>query len=113
MLESLKRNRKGILIMLLASACACTGQTLWKLSASQGLLTAILGFGFYGVGALFMIIAYRYGSVMVLQPVMSMNYVISLVIGALVFHESVGGWKIPAVLLIILGVVLIGAGESK
>lgn len=32
-----QRNKKGILLMLVSSICACVGQMLWKLSSEQGL----------------------------------------------------------------------------
>lgn len=112
MLESLKKNGKGILIMLFASVFACVGQLFWKLSASRGFLWAVIGFGFYGLGALFMLYAYKFGEVSVLQPVMSMNYVISLILGAAVLSEPLTKWKIIGVLVIIIGVVFIGAGSD-
>lgn len=70
-------------------------------------------FGFYGFGALCMLMAYRYGKVSVLQPVMSMNYVISIVLGALVLKESVTWLKIVGVLVIMTGVVLIAGGDEE
>lgn len=112
MLESLRKNGKGILIMLFASVFACVGQLFWKLSASRGFLWAVIGFGFYGLGALFMLYAYKFGEVSVLQPVMSMNYVISLILGAAVLSEPLTKWKIIGVLVIIIGVVFIGAGSD-
>lgn len=47
--------------MLVSSICVCMGQLLWKLSAEQGIVIMLVGFCFYGVGALIMIIAYRFG----------------------------------------------------
>ena len=74
MIASFKKNKKGILLMLCASLCVCTGQLFWKLSDAHGLLFLLLGFGLYGLGALITLTAYRYGSLSVLQPVLSMNY---------------------------------------
>ncbi len=54
--------------MLVSSICACIGQLMWKLSAEQGLIIMLLGFCFYGAGALVMISAYRFGKLSVLQP---------------------------------------------
>lgn len=73
--------------MLLSSICACVGQLFWKLSADQGFWIAVIGFGFYGAGALIMLIAYRYGSLSVLQPMLSMNYVLEpgLYIGGVLY----------------------------
>ena len=55
MIESIQKNKKGILLMLVSSICVCVGQLLWKLSAMQGLIFMLAGFAFYGAGALIMI----------------------------------------------------------
>lgn len=83
MRESFEKNKKGILLMLIAAVFACVGQLLWKLSVTNGIWYMLLGFGMYGFGALLMLIAYRYGSVSVLQPMLSTNYVLSAVLGFL------------------------------
>ena len=70
MIESLKKNKKGIILMLISSLCVCIGQLFWKLYASGSILFLILGFAFYGVGALIMIYAYKFGNLSVLQPML-------------------------------------------
>ena len=71
MLESIRKNRKGILLMLISSICVCVGQMLWKLSESESIWLLLGGFCCYGIGALVMIVAYKYGSLSVLQPMLS------------------------------------------
>lgn len=75
MIESFQKNKKGILLMLISSICVCVGQLLWKISAEKGFPIMLAGFCFYGLGALIMIIAYKYGKLSVLQPMLSLNYV--------------------------------------
>ena len=99
--------------MLCSSACACVGQLLWKLGATYGILLILLGFFVYAMGAALMLLAYRFGTVAVLQPVMSMNYVISVILGALILKEPVTILKVLGVLVIMIGVLLIGGGEEK
>ena len=113
MLESFQKNKKGILLMLVSSICVCVGQLFWKLSVTEGLLMLLLGLAFYGVGALVMLIAYRFGKLSILQPMLSLNYVFSLLIAAFVLHEAVTIMKCIGVLLIISGVVLIAGGDEK
>lgn len=109
MLESIRKNKKGIILMIISSICACIGQMLWKMSADKGLGYMIVGFGFYGVGALVMIIAYRYGKLSVLQPMLSLNYVLSII----VLGEKVGFVKCIGVLVIIAGVIMIAGGDTE
>lgn len=98
--------------MLVSSLCVCVGQLLWKLSADKGIWIMLLGFCFYGIGALIMLIAYRYGKLSVLQPMLSLNYVLSIVLGALVLQESVTLLKCIGVLVLVTGMVLIAGGDE-
>lgn len=113
MIESLKKNRLGILLMCISSVCACVGQLLWKMSENNGIWFIIIGFCIYGIGALIMIIAYKFGSLSVLQPFLSLNYVLSTILGAVVLSEQITIAKITGVLIIITGVMLIGGGDNK
>ncbi len=113
MLESIKNNKKGILLMLISSICVCVGQLLWKLSASQGFIFMMMGFCFYGAGALVMIIAYKFGKLSVLQPMLSLNYVLSIFLAAAVLKEQITILKCIGVLVIICGVVLIAGGDEE
>jgi drug/metabolite transporter (DMT)-like permease len=112
MLESIKKNKLGILLMCFSSICVCIGQLLWKLSVDNGLLSLLLGFALYGIGALVMIIAYRYGSLSVLQPILSLNYVFSIILAYVVLNEQITFIKLIGVLIIIAGVILIAGGDE-
>lgn len=113
MIESIRNNRKGIILMLVSSICACVGQLMWKLSAQQGLRIVFLGFCFYGAGALVMIVAYKFGKLSVLQPMLSLNYVLSIILGAIILREQVTVLKCIGVLIIISGVVMIVGGDVE
>ncbi len=110
--KSIKKNRKGILLMILSSICVCVGQLLWKLSVSYGTAFVLSGFFFYGVGALIMITAYRFGKLSVLQPILSLNYVLSIILAVLVLKEEITVNKCIGVLVIICGVIMIARGDE-
>lgn len=112
MIESIQKNKKGILLMLVSSICVCVGQLLWKLSAMQGLIFMLAGFAFYGAGALIMIIAYKFGKLSVLQPMLSLNYVLSILLAALVLHEAITLYKVIGVIIITCGVIMIAGGDE-
>ena len=111
MLELIK-NRKGILLMILSSICVCVGQLLWKLSISHEIVFMLLGFFFYGLGALIMIVAYRFGKLSVLQPMLSLNYALSIILAGLVLKEEITIYKCIGVLVIISGVIMIARGDE-
>ncbi len=113
MLSALKKNRKGILLMIMSSCFACTGQLLWKMSAEQGILIMLMGFVLYGVGALLMIMAYRFGRLSVLQPILSLNYVLGIVLAASVLGETITVFKIIGVAAIMAGVLFIAWGDEE
>ena len=112
MIESLKKNKVGILLMVCSSICVCLGQLLWKLSGDGSLLYLIVGFGLYGIGALAMIAAYRFGKVSILQPILSLNYILSIVLAATVLNETITLLKCIGVLTIFVGVLLIAGGDE-
>lgn len=112
MIESIQKNKKGILLMLVSSICVCVGQLLWKLSATHGLIFMLAGFVLYGAGALIMIIAYKFGKLSVLQPILSLNYVLSIVLATFVLHEAVTLYKVIGVIVITCGVIMIAGGDE-
>ena len=98
--------------MFSSALCACLGQLFWKLFATRGeLILLLLGCLLYCMGALFMIIAYKYGSLSVLQPVLSISYVFSLIIGYFFLNETVGVFNWIGCFCIIAGVILIAEGD--
>ena len=113
MIESLKKNKKGIALMIISSICACTGQLFWKLSGVENILYLFIGFSLYGLGALVMIYAYRFGELSVLQPVLSLNYVLTLILAKVVLNENISITKILGIIIVMTGVVLIGGGNKS
>ena len=113
MIESIRKNKKGIVLMLISSICVCVGQLLWKLATTKGIFMMLLGFGFYGIGALVMVVAYKFGKLSVLQPMLSLNYVLSIILAALVLKEQITLVKCIGVLIIIAGVILIAGGDKE
>ena len=109
-----KELRKGIILMLGSSVCVCLGQLLWKVSTTNNGIGFMLGgFALYGIGALFMIVAYKYGKVSVLQPILSMNYVLSLILAAVVLKENLTTTRIIGAMIITIGVFLIASSDKE
>ena len=112
-LNSFQKNKKGILLMALSSLCVCVGQLFWKISANSGIAALLLGFSIYGIGALIMLVAYRFGSLSVLQPMLSLNYVLSIILASVILKEQITLLKYTGVLVIIIGVILIAGGDER
>lgn len=110
--ESLRKNKIGIILIITSAIVTAFGQYFWKISEGSKLIELIIGFGLYGVGAILMIIAFKFGSLSVLHPMMSMGYVIALFIGYFLLGESITIFKVMAIIFILVGVILMGVGDE-
>lgn len=97
--------------MIVSSFMACLGQLFWKLYADGNIVNLVIGFLLYGLGAIIMIISYKYGSLSVLQPVLSINYVLCLVLGHFFLNEVITVTNMIGVFTIIVGVIFIAGGD--
>ena len=110
-------------MMLVSAALATLGQMFWKFGANAlpaGLFTLdalgniVLGCVLYAAGSLTMMYALRAGEVSVLHPIMSFSYVLSQIIGVIVFHDPLTFGRSVGVVLITVGiVVLMRSGRKK
>ena len=76
------------------------------------MIVALAGFALYGIGAVLMLLAYRFGSVSVLQPLLGTNYALSVVLGFIVLGEAVTLPKIIGIIIISAGVIFIAGGDE-
>ena len=101
----------GILLMIFAAVSTATGQLLWKMSDAILDLHMLGGFMLYGMGAVLMTAAFRFGKLSVLHPLLSLGYVIAIFYGALFLNEAITLNISIGTLLILIGVIVIG-GDS-
>jgi drug/metabolite transporter (DMT)-like permease len=111
-IRSLKKNYIGIVLILISAMTLAGGQLTWKISGGVNPFLLISGFALYGIGALFMIISYRFGSLSVLHPMMSASYVFAFIFGGLFLQETITNLMILGLILIIIGNILIGGGDD-
>ncbi|WP_102264279.1 DMT family transporter [Mesobacillus jeotgali] len=111
-LSAFKNNQKGILFMILAAVCTSTGQLFWKVSEGQLSWSLFLGLVLYGLGAITMMVAFRYGKLSVLHPLMSISYVLAILLGQWFLQEALSLINYMGILFIIFGSILMG-GETE
>lgn len=111
-INSLKKNYIGIIIIFFSSVFTSVGQLLWKLSSGSILKFIIFGFICYAVGAVLMIVAFRFGSFSVLHPMMSFGYIFAIILGKFFLKENITTLQLCGVFIIILGVTFIGGGDE-
>ncbi len=113
-INSFAKNKKGIIIMVFSSLLACTGQMFWKISAKSddSLFFLLIGLAVFLLSAAFMLVGFRYGKLSILQPIYSINYIVSLIVGHFLFNEIIKPVNIAGVVIITVGVLLICGGDT-
>lgn len=133
--ESISQNLIGIMFMLVNGAVTATGQLLFKMASIEDfsiriplfvniicswlfksqigtrIILLTLGIMAQILATFIKLKAFKHGSFSVLNPMMSLALVFTIIGGCLILGEIVTGVQILAVLLIIIGVILISAGD--
>lgn len=104
---------KGVILMIIASIAVATGQFLWKLSAGDINAYMFIGFALYGIGALLMIVALKYGELSVLHPIMAFSYVVAFLLSVFVLHEPFHKIQLVGMVIIIIAVASLGLEQQK
>lgn len=113
MFDEIKKNIKGIALMFLSATSLCVGQLIWKKMDGVQIIPLLLGFVVYGIGALVMIMAFRYGELSVLQPMNSMSYVISTILGYFVLKENITMKRLIGIIIIVIGVFILASAGNE
>lgn len=101
-----KQLHKGIAMMIASSLLTCTGQLCWKISTQENTLICILaGFILYGMGAICMIFALRFGDLSILHPMLGIGYALSIILGYVVLGEPMYWKKFAGIVVILFGLV--------
>lgn len=110
--KSIRDNWRGMLFMAASSLTVAFGQLLWKKSAGADIVLLAAGFALYGLGALLMVLAFKFGKLSVVHPVLSMSYVFGIFFGYFFLGEILRPLQLVAVALIMTGVAFIGGGDK-
>lgn len=104
----------GIGIMVGSAVLTATGQAFWKLAVhGLGSWQLYAGFMLYGLGAVCMTLAFRFGSLSALHPLLSLGYVFSILIGYLWLNELINWPLVMGDGMIVVGAVFLGLGERQ
>ena len=72
-----------------------------------------VGYALYGISALLMIAALKYGELSILYPVIAMTYVWVAILSVLIYGESAGFLKFGGLSCIVLGVAVLGMSSHS
>ena len=111
--RSLAQNWKGMAFMSASALTVAVGQLLWKFSEGTNLFLLASGFVSYGLGSLLMVVAFKFGKLSVVHPVLSLSYVFGIAFGYFFLGEMLRPMQFAAVAMIMSGVILIGGGDHE
>lgn len=110
----------AIFLVFISTLVNASAQTLYKIgSANLGidmlLTNYYLWFGLflYGISALMLVVALKYGELSVLYPVIATSFIWVNLIARYFFNEEVGFLKWLGIVSIMFGLTLIGLGEYR
>jgi undecaprenyl phosphate-alpha-L-ara4N flippase subunit ArnE len=107
------RTAVGMFLMFTTSACICAGQLFWKFyGGGRGSGFLVAGLLLYGIGAFIMLTAYKFGNLSVLQPLLSLNYIATIILGRVFLQEEITPFKVAGTVCITIGVILIGSSHE-
>jgi len=112
---------KPIILVILCTAFTSLGQILWKISSTNlntlsNILTnipLILGIISYGLGAMFLIIALKYGELSLIYPFIALSFIWVSLSAMYLFKEQMTLINWIGIIAIMIGVSLIGQGGKK
>lgn len=110
--QSFQKNARGILLMVVSALITAFAQFIWKIAGSENLPILALGIALYGLSSVLMIVAFRYGSLSVLHPIMAVSYAVGVFLGVVFLHEIITPLHLVGLGIIIMGVILIGGGDA-
>ncbi|WP_318661639.1 EamA family transporter [Treponema sp.] len=107
----------GVFLILISAALTSVAQFTWKLAASydgpKKYIVMLIGFALFVGDGFFMVIAYRFGELSVLQPILSLGFVFSLILGKLFLNEVHSVTKYVGIFLILAGVFFISQSKTE
>lgn len=110
-----------IFLVIICTLFTSSGQIFWKYASTNldnfvSVITnipLILGFVFYGLGAILLIIALKYGELSIIYPFIALSFVWVNIASLFLFGEFISVFNWLGIISIIAGVSLIGYGGSK
>lgn len=104
---------KGILLIVASAFFVALGQFFWKLSTGELNINLIFGFVLYGLATILMILAFKFGDVSVIHPLLSINYIFAFILAALFLAEELTLKKFVGTFIIIVAQFLIVTSKKK
>jgi len=121
MAQTAKLDRQAIGLVFCCTLLGAAAQILMKLGANRQptllqMVTNVplmVGYTFYGMSTLLLVLALRKAHLSVLYPIISLTYVWVMILSVLIFNEHMNFYKIAGLSVVVLGVAVLGFGDHK
>ena len=124
-LDRISERQRSLILVSLSTILGATGQILMKKGADpniHGMLPTIIriftnfnlfvGYMLYALVAVLMVLALRKGQLSLLYPVIALTFVWVAILSVIIFHETLGPLRIAGITTVVLGVALLGMGDT-
>jgi len=105
---------KGVMLILAAALTGAISQLLWKFGtdANSGWIWYLIGFVVAAISAMLMMLSFRYGEISILQPLMSLGYIFSMILGYFFLGEPITLNKIVGTVFVIIGAAILAIPDK-
>jgi multidrug transporter EmrE-like cation transporter len=76
-------------------------------------LPLFVGYSFYGVSTVLLVLALRHGDLSLLYPVIALTFVWVTILSVVIFEDSMNGLKFAGITIIVAGVAILGRGGTR
>ncbi len=98
----------GAILIIMSGILNALGQFFWKLSNANFNYFLIVGFLFFGIGGLLMVLSLKYDELSKLHSLMGISYIVAFSLSVFYFKEIFTIRQIIGCLLVLIGVVKLG-----
>lgn len=124
-LDRISERHRSLILVSLCTILGAAAQIMMKKGADPSIhgmiptviriftnLNLFLGYALYGTSAVLLVLALRKGQLSMLYPVIALTFVWVAILSVIIFHESLSPMRIVGITTVVLGVALLGMGDS-
>jgi len=124
-LNRISERQRSLILVSLCTILGAAAQILMKKGADpniHGMIPTVIriftnanmfiGYALYGISAVLLVLALRKGQLSMLYPVIALTFVWVAILSVIVFHETLSPMRVAGITTVVLGVALLGFGDS-
>ncbi len=125
-LDRISERQRSLILVSLCTVLGAGAQILMKKGADpsiHGMIPTVVriftnvnmfaGYALYGISAVLLVLALRKGQLSMLYPVIALTFVWVAILSVIVFHETLSPMRVAGITTVVLGVALLGLGDSS